>query len=187
MSLPVSSCSDQEDLQDARSPAKVQLSSSRSSSGTASCNKPRLRWTPELHERFVDAVNKLEGPESRVITLVHWEEFDLEKIKPSFYVLFDTSCRGNSQGCSEAYEGRGLDHLSYKEPLTGALVKFFWSIVKLFHIKSLFIMVKTLLVTMQKYRLAKYLPETKEGKAIKPKRKFKYLRKYEIISFVGNY
>ncbi|KAK3152114.1 hypothetical protein QOZ80_2BG0154610 [Eleusine coracana subsp. coracana] len=54
----VPSFSDQENPRDAGSPLKVQLSSSR-----AACNKPRLRWTLELHERFVEAVNKLEGPE----------------------------------------------------------------------------------------------------------------------------
>lgn len=65
-SCPVLSYSDQEDLQRAGSPVKVQLSSSRATS----CNKPRLRWTLELHELFVKAVNELGGPESRAILLL---------------------------------------------------------------------------------------------------------------------
>uniref|UniRef100_M1AJD7 Calcium-dependent protein kinase substrate protein n=1 Tax=Solanum tuberosum TaxID=4113 RepID=M1AJD7_SOLTU len=29
--------------------------------------KPRLRWTADLHDRFVDAVTKLGGPDSELL------------------------------------------------------------------------------------------------------------------------
>jgi len=32
--------------------------------------KPRLRWTPELHERFVDAVTQLGGADSELPSLL---------------------------------------------------------------------------------------------------------------------
>ncbi|KAF7083448.1 hypothetical protein CFC21_087240 [Triticum aestivum] len=59
----VSPSSDHEGLRSGGSPVKVQLSSSPSSSGATACSKTRMRWTLELHERFVEALKKLGGPE----------------------------------------------------------------------------------------------------------------------------
>lgn len=43
------------------------------SGGGGSAAKQRLRWTPELHERFVDAVTQLGGPDSELFScqLIH--------------------------------------------------------------------------------------------------------------------
>lgn len=74
------------------------------SSGVAVSNKTRIRWTRDLHERFVESVNRLGGAE-----------------------------KATPKGILELMDHHGLT---------------------IFHVKS----------HLQKYRIAKYIPDSAEGK-----------------------
>jgi hypothetical protein len=78
-------------------------------------SKPRLRWTTDLHQRFIDAINQLGGADSKyktilIITLLF------------FILLIDINIVCGRSNTKEYNEGDGNSRtylVPSKEPFTG--------------------------------------------------------------------
>lgn len=86
-------------------------------------NKTRIRWSQDLHEKFVESVNRLGGAESKYTDdLMSYRKSDLfvGSIFSNEYVGSElANCRGNSKGYFEADEFKRFDDLSCQEPFAG--------------------------------------------------------------------
>ncbi|KAG6429718.1 hypothetical protein SASPL_107771 [Salvia splendens] len=82
--------------------------------------KPRLKWTPQLHRRFVDAVKQLGGPESQYHASPFLQSFSL--MSNNFI------CRGYSQILDEGHGHSRIDSLPPQEPFTGKYFLHFYHI-----------------------------------------------------------
>lgn len=95
------------------------------STGSVIQNKTRIRWTQDLHEKFVECVNHLGGAESEChsITSLVTDFVNMSRILERSIRFMNIKRffldRGNSEGYSEAHGHRWLDHIPHKEPFAG--------------------------------------------------------------------
>ncbi|XP_057843668.1 uncharacterized protein LOC131053083 isoform X1 [Cryptomeria japonica] len=116
---------------------------SPATSGGSASAKQRLRWTPELHDRFVEAIAQLGGADSKLLVdllLVIWS-YDPNKV-----CIWATP-----KGVLKVMGVQGLT---------------------IYHVKS----------HLQKYRLAKYIPESVEGGKSDKKKGSELVSKLEATS-----
>lgn len=95
------------------------------STGSVLPNKTRIRWTPDLHEKFVECANRLGGAESKcqlISSPIRDSVKTDEKLGKSFHFVNNIRFfvdRGDSKGYSEAHGLRRVDHIPHKEPSAG--------------------------------------------------------------------
>ncbi|RWW58776.1 hypothetical protein BHE74_00034348 [Ensete ventricosum] len=106
--------------------------------------KQRLRWTSDLHDCFVDAITQLGGPDSG-------------------YFLSSHGCLSNSKRCFKSNGCTGHYNISCEKSFTGMESSFKLRLLGFFpRIYLVFIF-----PILQKYRLAKYLPDSPaDGKSL---------------------
>ncbi|XP_059457554.1 uncharacterized protein LOC132187299 [Corylus avellana] len=88
------------------------LSLKLTSTSAAISSKTRIRWTQDLHEKFVECVNRLGGAESKQFDKGFVKIFKKKEIHRFLTISLMIDCRGNAKDNTEVDGLRWIDHFS---------------------------------------------------------------------------